>query len=81
MNTLRQPRQGPTLRNEGEYEYLHLQNLIFDKTRVVCHVKVHKDLVNIRTKDYADFLIARSVIKDRVSKEIYRDFQALEVVK
>ncbi len=74
--------QGNVNNSTGQRLYMELENLIFDHAGVQCTVFVRTPgHISIRTKDYADFLIARSVIKDRVSKEIYRDFQTLEVVK
>ncbi len=66
----------------GQRLYMELENLIFDHAGVSCTVFVRTPgHISIRTRDYRDFVVARSVIKDRVSKEIYRDFQTLEVVK
>ncbi len=67
--------------NHRKAEYEILQELIFDKSGVVCTAMIKDRIISLRTKDYADFLIARSVIKGRTSKEILRDFETLEVVK
>ncbi len=75
-------RQQQVNNSTGQRLYHELENLIFDHAGVQCTVFVRTPgHISIRTKDYADFLIAKSVIKGRVSKEILRDFQTLEVVK
>ncbi len=74
--------QGNVNNSNGQRLYMELENLIFDHAGVQCTVYVRTPgHISIRTKDYADFLIAKSVIKGRTSKEILRDFETLEVVK
>ncbi len=74
--------QGNVNNSTGQRLYHELENWIFDTTRVSCTVFVRTPgHISIRTKDYVDFLLARDAIKGRTSKEIYRDFQTLEVVK
>ncbi len=73
--------QGNVNNSTGQRLYHELENRIFDEAGVQSTVVVKNGHISIRTKDYADFLIARSVIKGRTSKEIWRDFETLEVVK
>jgi hypothetical protein len=47
-----------------------LQDAIFANSGVHCDVKVEPDRVTIRTKEYADFLLAKKAIKDRTTVEI-----------
>jgi hypothetical protein len=62
---------------QGEEEYMHWQNLIEDKAGVKCTVVVKGGCISIRTKDYADYVMARAVIRQGTSKEISRDIEVL----
>lgn len=64
--------QGPTS-NKVFNAYEELQDLIRRETGVVCSVLVTPKVVSIRTKNYSDFILARKVIRGRVSVEIIWD--------
>lgn len=54
-------------------QWQEYEDLIQQETGVVCTIKVRPNSIGIRTRDLADFYLAKSVIKGRTSKEIVRD--------
>jgi hypothetical protein len=65
--------QGPQNRTHGAQEYMKWQNIIFDTTGVSCTILVKPECISIRTRDYTDFILARSAIKGRTKLPIIRD--------
>lgn len=65
--------QGPQNRTHGPRQYMALQDIIFDEAGVSCSVFVKPGIVSIRTKDYADYVLARAALKGRTSSQIIRD--------
>lgn len=65
--------QGSSTRFQGKQEYEQLENLIEDKSGVQCTVIVKPSCILLRTKDYADYVLARKEIRGRTSKNIQRD--------
>jgi hypothetical protein len=65
--------QGPQNRTHGPRQYMALQDIIFDETGVSCTVVLKGGIVSIRTKDYADYILARAALKGRTSSRIIRD--------
>jgi hypothetical protein len=56
----------------GADMYKQFQDLIFADSGVECSVVVGSHCISIRTKDYADYVIAKSVIKGRTGLDIVR---------
>ena len=69
--------QNKGFHNKVFNEYEELQDLIRKEAGINCSIKVKPNCVSIRTKDYPDFVIAKSIIKGRVSKEVVRDCEPL----
>jgi len=57
--------QGPSLRDQGVREYQRLENAIEDETGVKCSVLVKPDCISIKTLDWTDYYLAKSVISKR----------------
>jgi hypothetical protein len=57
--------------------YEQLQDEVSKQSGVSCSIRVNCDYVSIRTKDWADYYIARSIIRGRVVQEIRRDKEVL----
>lgn len=71
--------QGPSTNFQGDREYLRLQNLVEDECGVRCTIVVRPHCVSVRTVDYTDFVLARSIlIKRGTSKPVVRDLEAKE---
>lgn len=63
--------QGP-ISHHVRNQYEHWQDLIEEKASVTCTVRVFPDSISIKTKDLADFYLAKSAIKGRTNLEIVR---------
>lgn len=70
---LKQHIQGNQNRTDGPMEYMKWENLIFDEKQVVCTVVMKSGTISLRTKDYIDFVLAKSVLKRRTKHPIVRD--------
>lgn len=64
--------QGPHSHSLGEREYERLQQMILDRTGVVCTIVVKTSTISIRCNDYADYVMAKAIIRQHTSKEIIR---------
>lgn len=69
--------QGPSTKFQGSQEYERLENLIEDKAGVRCEVFIKGGSIILRTKTMADYYLAKSVIRQGVTKPIIRDLQDL----
>jgi hypothetical protein len=66
------PIQGFSARDQGHLPYMQWQNLIEEMCGVQCTVKVELKQISIRTADYADFVLAKSVVSKRTGLEVVR---------
>lgn len=57
--------------------YEILQELVREQCGVNCRIVITEDKVSVRTKDLADYYLAKAIIKQRVGKEIVRDEKSL----
>ena len=59
--------------NYRRMEYEEYQDLVRDKAGVTVAIKVFHDRISIRAKDYTEYVLARSVLRQRCSKPIVMD--------
>lgn len=65
--------QGPSTRAQGCREYMRLQNAVEDECGVQCTILVKPgECISVKTQDWADFYLARSVINPRTILPIVR---------
>lgn len=69
--------QGASNKFHGKFEYEQLENQIEDKAGVRCSVFIKGGSIILRTKDLADYYLAKAAIRQTTSKEIIRDLQDL----
>lgn len=65
--------QGARNRAYGPLPYMMFQDIIFDETGVTCTVILKGGQISLRTKDYADYILAKKALKGRTSHPIMRD--------
>lgn len=70
--------QGDQNRTHGPMDYMIYQNIIFDETGISCTVVLKGGQISLRTKDYTDFILARSALKGRTKHPIVRDLEENE---
>lgn len=58
--------------HERRNEYQRLEELVNREAGIRCTIKVLPDCVSVRTADYADFVLAKSVLSRQVEKPIVR---------
>jgi hypothetical protein len=56
----------------GEDEYKIFQDMILSEKGVECSVVITAHTISIRTESYADYVLAKSVVKPRTGLEIVR---------
>lgn len=54
-------------------EYMKWENIIFDETGVTATVILKGGQISLRTKNYADYILAKNALKDKTSHPIMRD--------
>lgn len=55
-----------------------LEDAVMTAFGVQCFVRIKKDEVSVRTQDYPDFVMARSIIRQRTGLEVVRDLEKPE---
>lgn len=62
----------PSFNLYGEDAYKTWQDLILKEKHVECTVVISSHTISIRTESWADYYLAKSVVKSRTSLEIVR---------
>jgi len=60
-----------------QYLYESLQEAVLEQAGVNCRIVVNGDSISIRTKDYTDYCLAKTIVKQRTGKEVKRDQETL----
>lgn len=61
----------------GDEEYMKWQELVREHAGVNVTIKCSPSRISVRSESYADYVLARSVLAGRTSKEVYRDIEPL----
>lgn len=67
--------------NRATHAYMVYQDLIFDEAGVSCTVVLKNGFISIRTRDLAEYYLAKSVLKKRCSTPIMRDVMHDDKIK